>query len=85
MVFSSVSSDLKLVKPFALRLLNMKEKDLDMYMDEVESKLIEETDYNLELRQGNEISKACSQIETLRFSKYYDALSSVIIITVPLL
>jgi predicted unusual protein kinase regulating ubiquinone biosynthesis (AarF/ABC1/UbiB family) len=80
-VAESVSSDLKLVKPFALRLMNMKEKDLDMYMDEVESKLIEETDYELELRRSNEISTQCAHITGLVFPAYYPEYSSKRILT----
>ncbi|MEP1954677.1 MAG: AarF/UbiB family protein, partial [Algoriphagus sp.] len=33
-IADSVSSDLKLVRPFALRLLNMNERELDHYMEE---------------------------------------------------
>lgn len=80
-VADSVSSDLKLVRPFAMRLLNISGKELDMYMEEVESKLLEETDYLLELRRSVEISEACSHIPGLRFSKYYPELSSERIIT----
>lgn len=75
-VADSVSSDLKLVRPFALRLLNMNEKELDHYMEEVEEKLLEETDYVLEVERSKEISEACSHIENLNFPKYYNELSS---------
>lgn len=80
-VADSVSSDLKLVRPFALRLLNMNEKELDHYMEEVEGKLIEETDYVLEVQRSKEISAACSHIEGLTFPGYYEELSSDRIIT----
>jgi predicted unusual protein kinase regulating ubiquinone biosynthesis (AarF/ABC1/UbiB family) len=80
-VADSVSSDLKLVRPFALRLLNMNEKELDHYMEEVEGKLIEETDYVLEVKRSREISGACSHIEDLTFPNYYEELSSDRIIT----
>lgn len=80
-VADSVSSDLKLVRPFALRLLNMNERELDHYMEEVESKLIEETDYVLEVQRSLEISAACSHIEGLTFPGYYEDLSSDRIIT----
>ncbi len=70
-VADSVSSDLKLVRPFALRLLNMNEKELDHYMEEVEERLLEETDYLLEVRRSREISKACASIPNLVFPKYY--------------
>ncbi|WP_114750084.1 ABC1 kinase family protein [Pleomorphovibrio marinus] len=80
-VASSVSSDLKLVRPFALRLLNMNERELDHYMEEVEERLLEETDYKLEVRRSKEISQACSHILNLTFPTYYEDLSSPRIIT----
>jgi predicted unusual protein kinase regulating ubiquinone biosynthesis (AarF/ABC1/UbiB family) len=80
-VASSVSSDLKLVRPFALRLLNMNERELDHYMEEVKERLLEETDYELEVKRSMEISKACSHIHNLTFPAYYEELSSPRIIT----
>jgi predicted unusual protein kinase regulating ubiquinone biosynthesis (AarF/ABC1/UbiB family) len=80
-VAGSVSSDLKLVRPFALRLLNMSERELDHYMEEVEERLLEETDYELEVRRSKEISEACSHIPDLNFPRYYEHLSSPRIIT----
>ena len=80
-VANAVSSDLRLVRPFALRLLNMSEKELDHYMGEVEEKLIEETNYVLEVERSQEISKACSYIENLFFPDYYNELSCEKIIT----
>lgn len=80
-VADSVSSDLKLVRPFALRLLNMNERELDHYMAEVEEKLLEETDYILEVQRSREISGECGHIPNLKFPKYYDEFSSERIIT----
>ena len=80
-VADSVSSDLKLVRPFALRLLNMNEKELDHYMEEVEEKLLEETDYKLEVARSKEISSACAHIANLNFPSYYEDLSSERVIT----
>ncbi|MCH7411674.1 AarF/UbiB family protein [Belliella sp. DSM 111904] len=80
-VADSVSSDLKLVRPFALRLLNMSEKELDHYMEEVEEKLLEETDYELEVVRSKEISAACGHIDNLSFPTYYEEMSSSRIIT----
>lgn len=80
-VASSVRSDLKLVKPFAVRLMNLNERDLDHYLEEVESKLLEETDYFLEVERSIEISEACGHIENLNFPKYYPELSSDRVIT----
>lgn len=74
-VAQSVRSDLKMVKPFAIRLMNLNEQDVDKYMEEVETKLLEETDYALELRRSVEISQACAHLADLRFPKYYPEFS----------
>jgi len=80
-VADSVSSDLKMVKPFASIILGLPDKDIDKYLSEVESKLMEETDYELELRRSVEISKACAHIPHLVFSNYYPEYSSKKILT----
>ncbi len=80
-VASSISSDLAMVKPIAVRMFNLKGKDSEKYFQELEGKLLEETDYVLEVQQSKEITKACSFIPNLRFPKYYEELSSTRIIT----
>lgn len=80
-VAQSVKSDLKMVKPFAVRLMNLNEKDVDKYMDEVETKLLEETDYQLELQRSQEISTACGHISGLVFPTYYPEYSSERVLT----
>ncbi len=80
-VADSVKSDLRMVKPFASAILNLNEKDIALYMSEVESKLIEETDYELELRRSIEISGLCAHIPHLFFAKYYAEYSSKRILT----
>ncbi|NMH29428.1 ABC1 kinase family protein [Flavobacterium silvaticum] len=80
-VADSISSDLALVKPFAIRMFNLKGNDSDKYFKEVEDKLLEETDYKLELKQSESIAAACSKIENLRFPNYYKAFSSDKILT----
>lgn len=55
-VANSISSDLSIVKPIALRMFNLKGKDTDKYFNEVENKLLEETDYQLELKQSQWIA-----------------------------
>jgi len=80
-VAESISSDLALVKPIALKMFNIKGKDSDKYFKEVEDKLFEETDYLLEIRQSKEITASCSLIEGLKFPEYYEDLSSERIIT----
>lgn len=80
-VGDSISSDLKLVKPFAFRLLGMSEKELNIYIKEVEERLLEETDYLLEVRRSIEFSKACSGLTDVVFPTYYPELSGNRIIT----
>jgi len=80
-VSKSISSDLAMVKPIAMKMFNIKGKDAGRYFDEVEEKLIEETNYILELEQSEEISQACAHIKNLAFPKYYAAFSSDRIIT----
>ncbi|MBU2526288.1 MAG: AarF/ABC1/UbiB kinase family protein [Bacteroidetes bacterium] len=74
-VAQSISSDLALVKPFALKMFNIQAKDSDKYFKEVEDKLVEETDYLLEIKQSMEMASDCKHIENLRFPVYYPALS----------
>ena len=80
-VGDSISSDLKLVKPFAFRLLGMSEKELNIYISEVEERLLEETDYELEVRRSIKFSKACANLKNVVFPTYYPKLSSAKIIT----
>ncbi len=80
-VANSISSDLALVKPIAIRMFNLQGKDSDKYFKEVEDKLIEETNYLLELKQSQEVVEACHKIENLVFPNYYPNYSSEKIIT----
>ncbi|MFT7282610.1 MAG: putative unusual protein kinase regulating ubiquinone biosynthesis (AarF/ABC1/UbiB family), partial [Cyclobacteriaceae bacterium] len=80
-IADSVKSDLKLVKPFALRLFGLNEKELDQYIGEVQDKLLEETDYELEVKRSIQISEACADIPNIRFPKYYPEQSSARVIT----
>ncbi len=80
-VANSISSDLALVKPIAIRMFNLQGKDSDKYFKEVEDKLIEETNYLLELKQSQEVVDACDKIENITFPNYYPEFSSERIIT----
>ena len=80
-VADSISSDLAMVKPIALKMFNLQGKDSEKYFKEVEGKLLEETDYKLEVAQSKEISAACAHIPNLKFPVYYEELSSEKIIT----
>ncbi len=80
-VAESISSDLKMVKPVAIKMFNLQGQDSDKYFKEVEGKLLEETDYILEVEQSKHISNACAEIDNLKFPNYYEELSSERIIT----
>jgi predicted unusual protein kinase regulating ubiquinone biosynthesis (AarF/ABC1/UbiB family) len=50
-------------------------------MSEVEERLLEETDYELEVRRSIEFSTACANLNNVVFPEYYPELSSKRIIT----
>ncbi|QTE22590.1 ABC1 kinase family protein [Polaribacter cellanae] len=80
-VAESIASDLALVKPIAIKMFNIRGKDSDKYFKEVENKLVEETNYILEVEQSKAIVEACKHIPNLNFPNYYAELSSDRIIT----
>jgi predicted unusual protein kinase regulating ubiquinone biosynthesis (AarF/ABC1/UbiB family) len=80
-VSDSIKSDLRIVKPIALRMFNLTEQELAKYLVEVESKLLEETDYTLELRRSLETAQQCAHIENIHFPNYYPEYSADRIIT----
>jgi len=80
-VSDSIKSDLALLKPFVVKMFKMKGKMSDDYFFEVQDKLLEETDYILEVAQGKEVVAACKHIPNISFPNYYENLSSKQIIT----
>jgi predicted unusual protein kinase regulating ubiquinone biosynthesis (AarF/ABC1/UbiB family) len=75
-VASSISSDLKIVKPIAAAMFKISAAELDQYLGEVEGKLLEETDYLLELRRSMEITELCAGLDNVAFPKYHPDMSS---------
>ncbi|TVZ50975.1 ABC1 kinase family protein [Dokdonia sp. Hel_I_53] len=80
-VASSISSDLALVKPIAKKMFNLQGEGKEKYFKEVEEKLLEETNYHLELEQSIAMAKDCSVIPNIKFPEYYPELSSERILT----
>jgi len=76
----SISSDIALVKPIAIRMFNLQGTS-DEYFQEVEDKLTEETDYKLEISQSMKVIEDCEKIDNLQFPHYYPEFSSDKIIT----
>lgn len=75
-VADSISSDLKMVRLIAAQMFKINTSELEQYIGEVEQKLIEETDYLLELTRSMSITEQCDHLEGLEFPKYYPELSS---------
>jgi predicted unusual protein kinase regulating ubiquinone biosynthesis (AarF/ABC1/UbiB family) len=80
-VRESISSDLRLIRPFAFYLLEINGRDLDVYMREVEERILEETDYELELKRSMHFSQVCRSISGIRFARYYPEFSGRRVIT----
>ena len=80
-VANSIGSDLSLVKPVATRMFNLKGQDTEKFFKEIEGKLLEETDYNLELEQSLTMKEQCKDIPNLLFPNYYADLSCEKILT----
>jgi predicted unusual protein kinase regulating ubiquinone biosynthesis (AarF/ABC1/UbiB family) len=80
-VADSLKSDLAVIKPLALQVLGLRETDVGSYFREVEARLLEETDYALELRRGTELAAACASLTEVGFPKYHPDLSSRRILT----
>lgn len=80
-VADSVKSDLAMVKPIALKMFKLNPVEYNEFIGEVESKLLEEADYALELKRSMELSVKCGNIENLKFPKYYPEYSSEKVLT----
>jgi len=80
-VADSLKSDLRVVKPIALRILGLRERDVDLYFHEVETRLLEETNYELELERSIHLSKASAHLPNVEFPEYHPELSSRNILT----
>jgi predicted unusual protein kinase regulating ubiquinone biosynthesis (AarF/ABC1/UbiB family) len=80
-VARSLKSDLAVVKPIALRILGLREADVDSYFREVEARLLEETDYRHELERSVELTAASAHLNRVRFPAYHPEFSTGKILT----
>ncbi len=80
-VASSIQSDLKMVKPVVSAMFNISSTEINHYLEEVQVRLLEETDYELELERAQKISEACKDIDGLYFPKYYPEYSAERVLT----
>lgn len=75
-IADSIQSDLKMVKPVANAMFGLPEKEMQKYFQEVEEKLLEETNYTLELQRSQEIAQASLSVPDVFFPNYYPEFSS---------
>lgn len=80
-VKESLKTDLMIAKPMASRLMGISMSEIEKYIGEVELKLLEETDYELELNRSIAITQKLSSIHGVVFPTYYPEYSGKRVIT----
>lgn len=80
-VGDSVKSDLAMVKPIALAMFKLNPVEYDEFIQEVETRMLEETDYTLELERSIDLSERTKHIRNIVFPTYYPEYSSDKILT----
>jgi predicted unusual protein kinase regulating ubiquinone biosynthesis (AarF/ABC1/UbiB family) len=80
-VGDSVKSDLAMVKPIALRMFELNASEYDEFIQEVEARMLEETDYDLELKRSLDLSVKSGNIKNVVFPNYYSEYSGSKILT----
>jgi len=80
-VGDSVKSDLAMVKPIALTMFKLNPVEYDEFIQEVESRMLEETDYTLELQRSMDLSEKTKRIKNIVFPTYYPEYSTPKILT----
>jgi predicted unusual protein kinase regulating ubiquinone biosynthesis (AarF/ABC1/UbiB family) len=80
-VGDSVKSDLAMVKPIALSMFNLSGAEYDEFLKEVQARMLEETDYALELKRSLELSAKSRHLANITFPHYYPEYSCDKILT----
>ncbi|HEY5750430.1 MAG TPA: AarF/ABC1/UbiB kinase family protein [Chryseolinea sp.] len=80
-VGDSVKSDLAMVKPIALTMFKLNPVEYNEFIQEVESRMLEETDYTLELKRSMDLSEKSKGIKNILFPTYYPEYSSPRVLT----
>jgi len=80
-VAESLRNDLRMIRPIAMRLFSLSSAEIDPYLNEVEDRLIEETDYEMELKRGTDLANRLSSQVPVRIPSYVPELSSARILT----
>lgn len=80
-VGDSVKSDLAMVKPIALTMFKLNPVEYNEFIQEVESRMLEETDYTLELKRSMDLSEKSKGVKNILFPTYYPEYSSPRVLT----
>ncbi|AYB33233.1 ABC1 kinase family protein [Chryseolinea soli] len=80
-VGDSVKSDLAMVKPIALTMFKLNPVEYNEFIQEVESRMLEETDYTLELKRSMDLSEKSKGVKNILFPTYYPEYSSARVLT----
>lgn len=75
-VGDSVKSDMAMIKPIALQMFKLNPVEYDEFIQEVELRMMEETDYELELKRSIDLSRETAHIPNIIFPQYYHEFSS---------
>ena len=80
-VAESIRADLAMVRPFVLRYFGVSQEAANVYIREIEEKLVEETDYENELKFGSLIGTHFANTPGLLIPGYHPELSNKRILT----
>ncbi|MFP4352536.1 MAG: ABC1 kinase family protein [Puniceicoccaceae bacterium] len=80
-VADSLRNDLRLVRPLAMRLFDLSAAEIDPYLQEVEARLVEETDYAMEARRGADLAARTIGAVDVRIPRYFPEMSTRRILT----
>lgn len=80
-IADSIKSDLAMVKPIALSMFKLNPVEYDEFIQEVEMRMLEETDYTLELQRSIDLSRKTMHLQNVVFPKYYKEYSRPKILT----
>ena len=80
-VADSITSDLAIVKRLAPTVVNASQAEMEPYFDEVQSKLLEEANYRLELENSLAFRAACQHLDGIVFPDYFPEVSSDRVLT----
>jgi predicted unusual protein kinase regulating ubiquinone biosynthesis (AarF/ABC1/UbiB family) len=80
-IADSVRSDLAMVKPIALSMFKLNPVEYDEFIQEVEMRMMEETDYVLELQRSIDLSQRSRHLKNIILPRYYAEYSRPKILT----